>query len=266
MNRKLIFVLAGLILLLINSISQEFPQVQNPPRLVNDFASFLDPSEADALEEKLLTFDRETSTQISIVIVPSLNGYEKADYSFQLAEQWGIGSKDKNNGILILIKPKTPGEKGEVFIAVGYGLEGVVPDAITKRIVDLEIIPNFQQGKNFKALDDATNTLISLTKGEFSADEYLGKHDQDLAAPSSTLVIFILIILISIFSRLRRTRQYAIGKNIPFWTALFLASAASRSNRGAFGHFSSGSGGFGGGGFGGFGGGGFGGGGAGGSW
>lgn len=264
MNRKFLFVLAALVLMNANSFSQEFPQAQTPPRLVNDFSSFLDPSEAIALEEKLVAFNLETSTQIAIVVIPSLNGYEKADYSFRLAEQWGIGTKGKNNGILILIKPKTPDEKGEVFIAVGYGLEGVVPDAISKRIVELEIIPNFQQGLYFKALDDATNTLISLTRGEFTADEYLKKHGGNLAAESGTFVLFILIIIISIIARARRTRQYAMGRNIPFWTALFLVSSASRSNRGSFGHFSSGSGGFGG--FGGFGGGGFGGGGAGGSW
>ncbi len=264
MNRKLIFVFAGLILLLLNSFSQEFPRVQNPPRLVNDFSSFLDLPEIDALEAKLVAFSRETTTQITIVIVPSLNGYEKADYSFQLAEQWGIGNKSKNNGILILIKPKTPDEKGEVFIAVGYGLEGVVPDALAKRIVELEILPDFKQGRYFKALDNATNTLISLTRGEFTADDYMEKHSQDLAAETGTFVFFILIIIFSIIGRMRRTRQYAMGKSIPFWTALFLVSSASRSNRGSFGHFSSGSGGFGG--FGGFGGGSFGGGGAGGSW
>ncbi len=261
MNRKILFATAALFLILSNSTAQEFPQAQTPPRLVNDFSSFLDPSEAVVLEEKLVAFNMETSTQIAIVIVPSLNGYEKADYSFRLAEQWGIGTKGNNNGILILIKPKTQDEKGEVFIAIGYGLEGVVPDAITKRIVELEIIPGFQQGLYFKALDDATNTLISLTRGEFTADEYMNKHGKDMAAESGTAVLFILIIIISIIARLRRTRQYAVGKNIPFWTAMFLASSASRSNRGSFGSFSSGSGGFGG-----FGGGGFGGGGAGGSW
>lgn len=261
MNRKLLFVLTALVLMLANSFSQEFPQPQTPPRLVNDFSSFLDPPEVAALEEKLVAFNMETSTQIAIVVIPSLNGYEKADYSFRLAEQWGIGTKGKNNGILILVKPKTPDERGEVFIAVGYGLEGVVPDAITKRIVELEIIPGFQQGLYFKALDDATNTLMSLTRGEFTADEYLKKHGGDMAAESGTFILFILIIIISIIARARRTRQYAVGKNIPFWTAMFLAGSASSSSRGSFGSFSSGSGGFGG-----FGGGGFGGGGAGGSW
>jgi len=246
------------------SQAQDFPKPQNPPRLVNDFSSFLSRDEVNSLEQKLVAFNMETSTQIAIVIVPSLDGYDKADYSFRLAEEWGIGQKGKDNGILILVKPKTDREKGEVFIAPGYGLEGAVPDAIAKRIVNVEILPAFREGSNYRGLDDATSTLISLTKGEFTAEQYAEEHGYGRGEEIGGFFIFVIIITLSILARTRRTRQYAVGHNIPFWTAMFLAGSASRSSRGSYGSFSSGSGSFGG--FGGFGGGSFGGGGAGGSW
>ena len=128
----------------IPGLSQEFPDPPQPPRLVNDFTEFLSPGEVQQLEEKLVAFYRETSTQIAVVIVPTLHGYEKMDYAFQLAERWGIGQEGKDNGILILVHPITPRERGEVAIATGYGLEGAVPDIIAKRIVEVEILPRFR--------------------------------------------------------------------------------------------------------------------------
>jgi len=265
MNKKALLILFLAIFPLLLANGQDFPVRPNPPKLVNDYAGFLKKGEQAALEQKLVRFNNETSTQIAIVVVPTLNGYDKSDYAFRLAEKWGIGQKGKNNGILILVKPKTPSEKGQVFIATGYGLEPVVPDAIAKRIVEVEVLPNFRAGNYFKGLDDATNTLISLTRGEFTAEDYAKANKPDLAPQIGGLVFILFILFFGFFGRLLRARTYATGHNIPFWTALFIASSMNRSHSGHFGSFSSGSGSFGGG-FGGFGGGSFGGGGAGGSW
>ncbi|OFX83840.1 MAG: hypothetical protein A2W99_02840 [Bacteroidetes bacterium GWF2_33_16] len=266
MNKLIKIVFIGFLSLVsVFGYSQNFPEKPYPPKIVNDFTGFLSNQEQQALESKLVQFSNESSTQIAIVIVPTLDGYDKSQYAFELGDKWGIGQKGKNNGILILVKPKTASEKGEVFIATGYGLEGAVPDAITKRIVNNDILPFFSQGQNYQGLDNAVNTIISLTKGEFTADEYAKRTDGP--GPFPIIIVFILIIIISIISRFRRARQYAIGHNLPFWIAMGMLANQSRSHSGSFGSFSSGSGGFGGGGgFGGFGGGSFGGGGAGGSW
>ena len=88
------------------------------------------------LECRVVFFNDSTSTQIAIVIVPSLLGYDKSDFAQRLAEKWGIGQKALDNGVLILVKPKTPDSKGEVFIAQGYGLEGAIPDITCGEIVD----------------------------------------------------------------------------------------------------------------------------------
>ena len=242
-------------------LSDDFPARPSPPRLVNDYTGFLSNNEQAGLEQKLVNFDRETSTQIAVVIIEDLKGYDKADYAVQLGRKWGIGHEGKNNGILILIKPKTATSRGEVFIAPGYGLEGVVPDAIAKRIVDNELLPSFRSGNYYEGIDKAVNTLMDLTRGEYSAEEYAQQTKNVNPGMIVYVLFFVFIVLFSIIGRARRARQYSVGHNIPFWMALMMMSGSRNSHRGSFGNFSSG-----GGGFGGFGGGSFGGGGAGGSW
>ena len=96
----------------------------SPPHLVNDFAGLLDEAQRRSLEQKLADFDRETSTQITVVTVDDLDGYAPADYAQRLHDKWGVGRKGKDNGILILVKPSQPDSRGEAYISVGYGLEG----------------------------------------------------------------------------------------------------------------------------------------------
>ncbi|MEA1877699.1 MAG: TPM domain-containing protein, partial [Bacteroidota bacterium] len=179
--------------------AQDIPDPMNPPRLVNDFASFLSQNEAKQLEGKLRQFNNQTSTQIYIVILKDLKGYAPGDFAVRLAEKWGVGQKGKNNGIVILVKPKTIESRGEVFISTGYGLEGVVPDAIANRIVDNEIIPAFKAGAFYGGLDQAVNVLISLTKGEFTAEDYRTKTEGGSGGSGIFGLIFMGIIFISIF-------------------------------------------------------------------
>ena len=140
MIKKSFYLFALLVLFCTISInrvfSQNIPERPNPPRLVNDFAGMLKSEEVNMLEQKLVAFDDSTSTQIAIVIVPSLGGYDKADYAQRLGEKWGVGQKGRNNGILILIKPKTADSRGEVQISTGYGVEGPIPDITCGEIVD----------------------------------------------------------------------------------------------------------------------------------
>lgn len=241
------------------SWAQAFPEPMNPPRLVNDFVNFFTPQEVELLEQKLVTFNKETSNQIVVLTVDDLQGLEPSEYAIRIFDKWGIGGKGKDNGILILIKPKIANERGEVFISIGYGLEGAVPDILAGRIVNREIIPAFKEGQNYVGIDQAVNTLISLTKGEFTADEYMNQEDSEgvYGAIFTILIIIILFIVISRGGKGGQTLSSGRGAVIPpiFWGGM----GSSRSS-GGFGGFS------GGGGFGGFGGGSTGGGGAGGSW
>lgn len=245
--------------------AQDFPEPMQPPRMVNDFSELLKSNERQNLENKLQEFYYQTSTQIYIVILDDIAGYDISDFSFQLGEKWGIGTKGKDNGLLILLNPSPDRKHGDVFIASGYGLEGAVPDAQANQIVQFDMIPHFRELDYFGGLNAATSTIIDLTRGEYTMDEYIQRKSSSGPAPAIFTIFFIIFVL-SFFGRSRSRRHHSVGRNLPFWAALFLASGAGRSHGGSFGNFSSGSGGFGGGGFGGGMGGGFGGGGAGGSW
>lgn len=257
--------LTKLFLLFISCITlqaQDFPEPMNPPRLVNDFASFFSDGEREQLERMLVSYYDTTSTEIAVVTVPTLNGYETNDYATRLFNKWGIGGKKGNNGVLILIKPKTAEERGQTYIATGYGMEGILPDATANRIVDIEMIPRLQNGQNLEAVTAAATTIFNLAKGSFTADQYM-KRTGGGKKKSNLIPIIIIIVIVLIFSgiggRKGGGRNISSRGELPLWILLSLLN--SGGGRGSFGGFSSG-----GGGFGGFGGGRSGGGGAGGSW
>lgn len=267
MLKRILFILALVVSL--HSFAQDIPARPNPPQLVNDMANVLSTGEEEQLEMELEQFSRQTSNQIAIVTVSDLGGYPASEYAFRLGQEWGIGQKDKDNGIVVLFKPKTSDSKGQVFVAVGYGLEGVIPDAVANRdIVDNEMIPRFKQGDVYGGLAGGTQVIMSLAKGEFSAAEYHEKASR--GGGGFPFIIFIFIIFFVIIPIFRGKRRYynsgVRGSSLPLWLLMGGMMGSGRSHGGSFGNFSSGGGSFGGGGFGGFGGGGFGGGGAGGSW
>ncbi len=192
-------------------------------------------------------------------------GYEVADYAQRLAEKWGIGQKGLDNGMLILVKPKTDDSRGQVSIAQGYGLEGAIPDITCGEIIDYEILPAFREGDYFGGLDKATTILMQLASGEFSADEY-GKQRKGDSGGFAPFIIILIIFIIIMFMRSNggRNQRHISDKGLPLWLLLSMMNSGRGSHRGSWGGFSGGGGG--GGGFGGFGGGSFGGGGASGSW
>jgi uncharacterized protein len=240
------------------ALAQELPSPIQPPRLVNDFAQILTEREQSMLEAKLRAYHDTTSTQIYIITVPDLQGYDVADYAIRIGEKWGVGQQSKNNGAVILVKPRIGNERGEGFIATGYGLEDVIPDAIAKRIMEREMVPAFQQEDYYAGFERATTVMISLASGKFTAEGYMGEGGFFMVLP---FIIFLTLLFVVLFN-VNKTKGRSIGKNIPFWIALGMMSGGGRS--GGFGGFSSGGGSFGG--FSGGGGGSFGGGGARGSW
>lgn len=260
MNRIIGKILLVLALFVSSQVqSQDIPEPMNPPRLVNDFAGLLSQSEWNALEGKLRAYHDTTSTQIYVVIVNDLLGYDISDFAFKVGEKWKVGQKGKNNGIVIVIKPKVGNQRGQAFIATGYGLESVVPDAITNRIVEQEMIPYFKQNNYLKGLDKATDVIIELAQGQYTAEQYNSKESP--IAGIIFIAFFFLIIILSMRKH-NRANSSSLGRSVPFWIAMSMLGGSGRGS--GFGNFSSGSGSFGG--FSGGGGGSFGGGGAGGSW
>lgn len=268
-NTILILALLFFTIIVTSANGQSVPDRPNPPRLVNDLANILSKKEIRALEKKLVRFNDTTSNQITVVIINTLGELTPAMFAYEIGEKWKVGQKKFDNGVVLLVKPKLPPDnKGEAYIAVGYGLEPAIPDAIARRIVENEMIPSFRQGDYYTGIDKATSILMEMASGEITAEGY---RKQSGANGFVSLLPFLVIIIIVIMMRGSKSRTHGIssGGSGSLWTALWLGSmmGSGRSNSGSWGNFSGGSSGFGGGGgFGGFGGGSFGGGGAGGSW
>ena len=249
--------------------AQQIPSRPSPPRLVNDFTNTLTISQTNNLEYKLRNYHDTTSTQIAVVFVNDLQGTTAADFAYQLGEKWGVGTK-KNNGIVILVKPKNE-TKGEVFISVGYGLEQYVPDALAKRIIENQMIPAFKYNDYYSGVSNAIDSIIKLASGGFKSDKST-EEDSEVAALIFIIIGMAAMILYISLANKAGTTISSKNDDSSFWRTLFwLSLLNNNSNRHRHHHnhwndFSGGSGGFGGGGFSGFGGGSFGGGGAGGSW
>jgi len=249
-----------------------FPAKPNPPRLVNDFAGILQPAEVEALEQKLVRFADSTTNQFSVITVPTLHEYEVGDYALQLGRRWGIGKKDRNNGLILLIAPN---ERRMTF-QVGYGLEGPLPDMMTNRIIKNTMAPHFRQGDYYGGIDAAVDEAIARTKGEYTAPPKKRRRGSPLSTVITILFMIVLFIIVFVIMIIKRGgggggfggggggsfRDFSRGAG-PF---IFGTGLGGGFGRGGFGGGGGGFGGGGGGGFGGFGGGSFGGGGSSGGW
>ena len=250
--------------------AQDPPVPPRPNRLVNDYAGVLAPRNAAALERKLVAYDDSTGTQIAVVTERYLESEDVFGRSLAIAEAWGVGGGDNDNGVLIYLAV----DNRKVFIQTGYGVEDRVTDALAGRIVDQVLVPNFRAGSYYGGLDKATTIMIELLSGRYRADPRQRVGGGGMSPLTVLMLLFVIILVIRWLARrgggdddedggYHRGGRYRgpYGRRGGGWVVL---------PGGGFGGggFGSGGGGFGGGGggFGGFGGGGFGGGGAGGSW
>lgn len=241
----------------------QVPDAPNPQRLVNDFASILTTTQTQLLEDSLVAFDNLTSNQIVIVTLTDLGEYTPAQMAYEIGQKWGVGTDENNNGVVILIKPKN-NTKGQVFIAPGYGLEGALPDATCKRIIQQQMLPEFSRNDYYAGIVAALNEILPRAAGEYS-DEREQKTDST-AKTAMAIAIVVIMILFVFLASISGGNNGNNGKNGGSGTigsgGIFMGPIIFGSGSGLGGSGGSGLGG----GFGGFGGGGFGGGGAGGSW
>jgi uncharacterized protein len=255
MLKKLIFCW-GLLLCTVFAFAQDFPEKSKT--LLTDYTNTLSADQQRQLEQKLFNHNDTSAIKIAVVIMKSTGGYDINEYGALLGRKWGIGNKDKNTGVLILVAMADR----KMSIQTGYGAEGALPDAITQSIIQQDMKPRFKTGDYYGGLDAAVDDIVKYTKGEYKAEPSKKKSRSNggNGSPIGFIIIIVVVILIAIF----RKRGGGGGGHIiggrggasPFWW--FLAgSALGRS---------SGGGGWGGGSGGSFGGGSFGGGGSSGSW
>ncbi|KLE00395.1 TPM domain-containing protein [Aliarcobacter butzleri] len=159
MKKIIIFLL--LILNFLNAdISQYFPKLEG--RVIDD-ANLLSPEVKKDINNILKNEENKSSNQIVVVILNSLNGYSIEEFSYQLGRFWGIGQKDKNNGVLLVVSMK----EREIRIEVGYGLEGALTDKISHEIINYTIKPNFKASQYELGILKAVNEIIKATQGEY---------------------------------------------------------------------------------------------------
>ena len=255
----LLFFLAFNTILLGQDYLPDKPEFQTS---MYDYAGMLDKADARALEQKLIRYSDTTSTQIVVITINSLEGNDVALYATELAHKWGIGQQGKDNGIVILVSKNDR----KVTIRTGYGVEHLLTDALSRRIIENVITPAFKQGDFYGGLDRAADVIFEILSGEYQEErEPEGPGGQFPAF----LIVLVFIILLIILSNRNRGGGSNRGRGKGF--SILDAIILSHSGRGSFGGggFGRSGGGFGGGGGGfggGFGGSGFGGGGASGGW
>ena len=225
---------------------------ERPNCLVSDYANVLSATQRQEMEQRLRDLDDSTGNQIVVVTLADLEGYDIADYATQLGRAWGVGSEKNNNGVVIVVKIKTTFSKGQAFIAPGYGLEGVLPDATCKRIVENEMIPHFKQNDYCGGINAALDVIIPIVKGEYSYKDY----DDDTVGIVLFVLFLVVFVIVIVWASNRGggTTYSSVGTATSgpvFWGGSLGGSSWSGGSSGGFGGFGGGS---------------FGGGGAGGSW
>lgn len=234
---------------------------QKPNKLVNDYTTTLTADQQQVLEQKLVAFDDSTSTQIAVVIIPTLNGNDVSDYGVRLGRAWGIGGKERNNGVLLLIVngDKANGDR-KLYIGTGYGVEGALPDITAKHIIDDVIVPNFKGDDYYRGIEEGTDAIMQAVKGEYKAPEGYNSRKNKGGIGRIIFIIIIIVIFLAISGGKGGGGSFMSRRGFAAWTIASMLSGGGRGGGWSGGGGSSG------GGFGGFGGGSFGGGGASGSW
>jgi len=247
----------------------DIPEIPEEQTSVYDYISMLSSNEKNSLENKLIKYSDTTSTQIVVSIIPTTKGENIMYLATQWAHKWGVGgSKEKDNGVFILLAR----DDRKIAIATGYGVEHLLTDAMSRRIIERDIIPYFKQNDYYGGLNRGADAIFEVLNGEYQGTRQSNSSEFPIGFVVLLFIIFIIILISISKSRGGGNGTDHFGGKRNTTRDILEAIILSNSGRGGY---RSGSGGFGGGfgggssggGFGGgFGGGGFGGGGASGGW
>ncbi|MBR7131963.1 MAG: TPM domain-containing protein [Clostridia bacterium] len=253
MKRKILIAVISLFLVLLCGCeeSSSFPE-PTEYFFVNDFAEVLTDTHEAEIVSKAAALEQKTTAQVVVVTIESLDGQEPADYALQLGREWGVGDEEKDNGIVILLSESDR----EIYIAVGYGLEGALPDSKTGRIIDHYGLSLLQQDDFSSGITAITNALINEVYIEYGLEPETGYVSIDYISDAESvsegysgrvaLSWVILLIILIVFSLL--TNRHGRGGFFFFGGPGGFGSGGFGGSSGSFGGFSGGGGSFGGGG------------------
>ena len=191
-----------------------------PDGYVTDRAGMLSPSVRTRLEERLQSFEKQTTSQVLVATFPALEGESLEDFSIKVAEAWKPGQKSRDNGVIVLIFR----DEHKIRIEVGYGLEGVLTDAVSAQIIREIVAPAFRAGNFDQGVEEGVRAILQAIRGEYKALPAEANHEGDglLRGVATLLVLVLALDLIRYFSYWSGHRSYS--SRYGFWEWFFLFS------------------------------------------
>lgn len=219
-----------------------------PPGYFNDYASVVSKEAAHRFNEQLAQFERETSNQVVVAVFPRMQSdSDVADYTQRVAQAWGVGQKDRRNGVVLFVFT----EDRKMFIQVGYGLEGALPDITAFDITEYHIKPYFRVGDYENGLATGIDLICKAIRGEYKGSgKTVGEQGGNVRASSLLFFVIFILVLIVISRVMRRLGGYGYssGRGGPVYFPMGGSGGGGSSGGSGFSGFGSGGGSFGGGG------------------
>jgi uncharacterized protein len=188
MRRRFVFLVLGA-MMTFPCLALEVPRLD---RRVTDLAGLFSSTTVTTMETELEVLERETGAQVAVLTIPSLEGQPLDDYSMQVVDAWKLGTRERDNGVLILIAR----DDRKIRIEVGYGLEGVLPDVLCGRIIDNAMKPVFRKGDFSGGTQRAVELIAGLVRGDPEASAAL--PDASIEAPDAVPLVAMAVIFISV--------------------------------------------------------------------
>lgn len=203
------------------SIVHAEPQFPALTGRVVDQAGILSQAEEQALSDALAAHEQATTNQVVVVTLKDLQGYDIQDYGYRLGRHWGIGHKGKDNGVLLVVAPN----ERKTRIEVGYGLEGILTDALSHRIIQDRILPEFRAGRMAAGIEAGTQAILKVLEQDSETLEQLRATDQSAENVDQALpAMFFVFIFLQFVRGLFRNKAVMFGASllgIPlFWWIL----------------------------------------------
>jgi len=174
-----------------------------PTAHFNDYAGVVSPDVARRLDDKLRVFDDETSTQVVVAVFTNLPSPSLEDFTVRTAEAWKAGNKEYDNGAVLFVFVADR----KLRIEVGYGLEGALPDALCRRILDDEVVPRFRAGDIPGGLEAGIDAILAATRGEYKPPQ-----KKKAAPPALAIVIIVVFVLLFLWLAARGSRRMSVGR------------------------------------------------------
>jgi uncharacterized protein len=238
----------------VTAISSDAAEVipPKPDRYFNDYAGVVSKEAALRFNEQLAQFERETSDQVVVAVFPRMQSdSDIADYTQRVAQAWGVGQKDRRNGVVLFVFV----QDRKMFIQVGYGLEGALPDATTFDITERHIKPLFRNGNYDGGLASGIDLICKAIRGEYKGSgKTVAEQHRRSGGAWGVLPFIIFVIVLIVISRVMRRLGgygYSSGRGGPIFIPTGGGggwSSGGGGNGGGFSGFSGGGGSFGGGG------------------